>query len=338
MDEADQRAEVGLAASALVMTSAVAIAAKLAGVVIAPGARGIFGEREVVLVETIAGTLAYTLAGLLVALICAASFELARAKTVHVATRGSVVAVSGLVVALASPAVVERLPTLPSLALAVITSFAVVVAGLTVFRAPRTRAIGGVLALLAFGGLCRALAWETSAASFERGSMGLHDVARVLATIAVGTQALAALVAAGWIGTRSRWRGRVLANAAILAAFLVTWLAARGADSPSAFESVLRTSLPAAAAVTPAPYVLGSIAVFLVPASIFLALVLLFLREEPPLVTAPIGLVLLSSGVLDVPLHALLATAGAEWALLALATVERQRSGVQQPMSEPSLP
>ncbi len=100
---------------------------------------------------------------------------------------------------------------------------------------------------------------------------------------------------------------------------------------------MLRTSLPYAASITPQPYFLGSIAAFLVPATIFLAGVVLALREESPLVVTPLALALLSNGIFDVPMHAMLATAGAQWALLALSQPQRpQRSGVQQPISAPS--
>ncbi|MFO0734231.1 MAG: hypothetical protein U0270_00050 [Labilithrix sp.] len=328
---------LGLAGSALLITVGVAVAAKIAGVLIAPGARGNFGEKAVVLVETLSGALAYTLTALLVALVCAASFELARTRAVNVIARGSVVAITGLIVALASPAVVERLSTLPSLALGVVTSLAVLVAGLVVLRTRRMRAIGAVLALFSTAGLLRVIAYEMSAASYEHLSVGLHNGAKVLATVSVTAQSVGILIAAAWIGTRSRWKGRVLANAAILVAFGLTWLAARGGDSPSALESVLRTSLPAAASITPQPYFLGSIAAFLVPASILLSGVVLALVEESPLVVAPLALVLLSNGIFDVPLHAMLATAGAQWAMLVL-TAEAQRSGVQQPMSAPTVP
>ncbi len=193
---------MGLAGSALLITTGVAVAAKIAGVLIAPGARGVFGEKSVVLVETLSGAFGYTLIGLLVALICAASFELARSRAIHVVARGSIVALTGLIVALASPAVVERLPTLPSLALAVVTSVVVFIAGLVVLRAHRMRAIGAVLVLLSSAALIRVIAYQMSAASFEQVSVRLHDGARILATISVTAQSVAVLIAAAWIGTR----------------------------------------------------------------------------------------------------------------------------------------
>jgi hypothetical protein len=308
---------VGWAGSALVLTAVVAVAAKTVGVVIAPGARGVAGESVVVFLDGASGALAYTLTALLIALVCGASFELARARAVNVLARGIVVAVSGLVVALASPAVVERLNTKWALALSVVTSTTVLLAGVVVLLAPHTSVLGGVLALLAVCGLLRVTAWKTSAVAFDQANDALVDVARGFATAATMLHAVAVLVAAAWIGTRSKWRGRILANVAILGAFGITWLAARSSDSPSAVESVLRFSLPAAAGV-PTPYLLQPIAAFLVPASILLAGAAL-LQPGRSAVIAPLAFALLSHGAYDVPLHALLVTASAQWAMLAMA-------------------
>ena len=74
----------------------------------------------------------------------------------------------------------------------------------------------------------------------------------------------------------------------------------------------------------PTPYFLGSIAAFLVPASILLAAATLLQRDQPPAVVVALVLALLSHGAFDVPLHALLVTAGAQWAMLAM-TDERAR-------------
>jgi hypothetical protein len=334
------RTTIGWAGSALVLTAVVAIAAKIAGVVVAPGSRGVLSGAMVNIVEMTSGALAYMLAALLVALVCGASFELARARKVSIVARGGVVAVSGLIVALASPAVVERLSTAPSLALAVITSLVALVSGVVVIRSPQTRAVGGILALLAICGLLRVVAWEASAISFDRASLRIHEVARGFATAAVALQAFAALLAAAWIGTRSKWRGRILANVAILLAFVITWLAGRTSDSPSAIEAVLRATLPTLAGL-PSPFVVGSIAAFLVPASILLAGVALLQRDQSPAVVAALALALLSHGAFDVPLHALLVTTSAQWAMLAMtddrslwgSLLQRRREAPARPAS-----
>lgn len=310
------RTTIGWAGSALLLTAALAVAAKIAGVIVAPAARGLFASSTVTLVETASGAFAYTLTALLVALVGGASFELARASKVNVLARGGVVAATGLVIALASPAVIERLSTVPSVLLGVIASMVAIVAGVVVVRTPETRAVGGVLVLLSLCSTSRLVAWETSAMSFERGSASLGEVARGFSTAAIALQAVSALLAAAWIGTRSRWRGRVLANLAILVAFGVTWIAERGSYSPSTLEAVLRVSLPSAAGL-PSPYHMGAVAAFLVPASILLAAVALLQPGRPAVIVA-LALALLSHGAFDVPLQALLITASAQWAMLAM--------------------
>lgn len=327
------------AGQALGMTAGLAVVAKILGVLVVPGLRGVVSQSAVDAFETLSATFAYTLAAMLVALVCASSFELARTRRIPVGARGTVVAVSGLIVALASPAVVTRLHTVAALALAVTTSATVVIAGIVALRAPMTRAVGAVLSLLAFCAILRVVGWELAAIGAERPSPSLFSSGRVLATIAVALHAIGVLLAAAWLGTRSRIRGRVLANVAIVLAFAVTYLAARTTDgATSTTEAVLRVSLTEAAGV-PLPYALGAVAAFLVPASILLAAVALAQKSEARAVLGALALALVSHGAFDVPLHALAVTAAAQWAMLAmaedrpsLATVA-QRGGDQQPTS-----
>ncbi|MEA2753399.1 MAG: hypothetical protein QOI41_7542 [Myxococcales bacterium] len=309
---------IAWAGSALVLTAIVGAVSKVFGVLVAPGMRGIASQRAMDITEIISATLSYTFAALLVALICGGSFELARARKIGVTARGSVVAISGLVVALASPAVVQRLHTMAALALAVVASIIAIIASTATIRVAQTRAVGAVLGMFALSGVLRPIAWEVTSLAGERASLGLYYTGRGLATFAVVVQALAVLLAAAWLGTRSRFRGRLLANAAIVGAFVITYFAARdGGDTPSALEAVLHGSLSQAAGV-PLPYGLTSIAAFLVPATILLALVAVVQRAIPPAVLAALALALLSHGAFDVPLHALAVTAAAQWAMLAM--------------------
>jgi hypothetical protein len=315
---ASSSTSIAWAGSALVLTAVVGAVSKIFGVLIAPGMRGIASQRAMDFTEIVSATLSFTFAALLVALICGGSFELARVRKIGVASRGSVVAVSGLVVALASPAVVQRLHTMAALALAVVASIIAIIAAAGTIRVAQTRVVGAVLGMFALSGVLRPIAWEVTSLAGERASLGLYYTGRGLATFAVVVQALAALLAAAWLGTRSRWRGRFLANAAIVLAFVVTYFAARdGGDTPSALEAVLHGSLSQVAGA-PLPYGLTSIAAFLVPATILLSLVAVVQRAQPPVVLAALALALLSHGTFDVPLHALAVTAAAQWAMLAM--------------------
>ena len=334
---------IAWAGSAIVLTAVVGAASKIFGVLIVPGMRGVASQRAMDVTEIVSATLSFTFAALLVALICGGSFELARARRIGVTSRGSVVAVSGLVVALASPAVVQRLHTMAALALALVASIIAIIAAAATIRVAQTRAVGAVLGMFALSGVLRPIAWEVTSLAGERASLGLYYTGRGLLTFAVVVQALAALLAAAWLGTRSRWRGRFLANAAIVIAFVLTYYAAReGGDTPSAVEAVLHGSLSQAAGL-PLPYGLTSIAAFLVPATVLLSLVAVVQRAQPPAVLGALALALISHGAFDVPLHALAVTAAAQWAMLAMvddrsmwAAMVRERTTMPRAPSRPA--
>ena len=327
------------------MTGVTAVLAKLFGVLIAPGFRGIASQKTMDLVDTVSATLAYALTALLIALVCAASFELARSSRVPFVIRAAIVAFSGLVVALASPAVIGRLHSAAALMLAVVTSLIALAAGLTAVRSPHTRALGAVVTLLALAGAVRPFSWQLYSMSADHTDLRLFDVATASACSGVILQALATLLAAIWLATRSPYAGRLGANIAVILSFALTWLGLRetsSADSP--IIAILRTSFDQL--VQPnLPFGISAVAAFLVPASIFLGLLSVIQRAHAPAIAAGLTLMLISGGAFDVPLQALAAVAGAQWALLAMGDdrgvwarlmAERQRSGVKQPTSPAS--
>jgi hypothetical protein len=331
----------GWASSALLTAAVVAVAAKISGVVIAPGLRGLASQKTMDVVDVATAALAYTLTGLLVALLCTGSFELARARRIGLGARSAVVALSGLVVALASPAVVTRLPVLAALVLSIVTGLIALLAGIVAMRTSHTRAVATVLVLLALAGLVRPFAWEAAAIGGERASLSLFDFGVVLAAIAVIVQTLAALLSATWLATRSLWRGRILANAVVIFAFALTYVAARDVDgAPGALEAAVRAAFRPHGGVQ-LPGGIASIAAFLVPVSMLLALVTLVQRAQPAAVLAALSLALLSHGSFDVPLQALAIVVSAEWLMLASAddrgmwsSLARSRTGPRPPRDD----
>src|SRR5688500_10754978 len=137
------------------VTAVIAVVAKVVGVLLAPGLHGVVSQSFIETFDTASAACAYLLAALLVALVCASTFELARVRRIGGTARGLVIGISGLVVALASPAVVTKLHTVANLALAVTTSASVLIAGIIAVRASHTRAIGALLSMLAFCALVR---------------------------------------------------------------------------------------------------------------------------------------------------------------------------------------
>jgi hypothetical protein len=295
----------------------VGVVAKILGVLVLPGMRGIASQRTIEWTEAASATFGYAFGALLLALIVFGSFELSRARGLVVMTRGGAVAVSGLVVALASPSVFQRLHTAAALGLGFVASLVAIIATTTTLRKAHTRAVGALLLLLAVAGTLRPVAWELTSVASDHANVAMYHWGRIVMTIAVALQAIAASLAAAWLGTRSAVRGRIFANIAILLACGVTFVAARDTGEPlSMAAAVLRGSL-AEATNPPVAYGLASVTVFLVPATTLLALVALVQRAQPPAVLTALALALLSQGMLDVPLHALSLVAAAHWALLA---------------------
>lgn len=340
-DGADE-VRVTWAAGAIWLTALIGTASKILGVMVVPGLRGVASARAIEWAEIASGALAYVLTALLVALVCTGSFELARARQVGVVRRALVVGLTGLTVALASPALVTRLHTVAALGLAVVSSFVAIVCGTRASAAPRTRALGAVLVVLATAALLRVVGWESAVIGGEHANMSLFQLGRGLVTGAVALEAIAVLLAVVWIALAGGLRGRILGNVAMLGAAVITYLAARGSDDVTG--EVLRNALLPLVTM-PEPYALVPVAAFQISATVLLAAVALTVapRATKPgatlsrLVPASLALVLLSRGAFDVPLQALAAIAGGVWAVLATSEGERptdQRSGVQQPMSE----
>lgn len=304
------------AAGSLVLTAVIAAVAKVLGVVVAPGVRGAASTQVVEGSQLLSAVFGYVVTGLLVGLTGVASFEIARSPRLTPGSRFPVVALSGLAIALASPAVVDRLPKPVAVALALVASLLTLIAALAAARSAHTRAVGIVLGLLSFAALFRIASWEVASAAGETASLSTFHVAQVIATFGVLLHAGATLLAGAWLGSRAGWRARVLANAAIVLAFAATWLAGRKSDSASMLELVLRNALGSAVGV-PSPFGVGPVAVFLLPACVLLAAVALIERARGPVLLASLALALLAHGSYDVPLQALSAIVAATWTMLA---------------------
>lgn len=316
------------ASGSLVLAGLIGVLAKVLGVVVAPGMRGAASGKIVEQAQLASGAFAYVLTGLLVGLTGVASFELAKSTRIHAAARFPVVALSGLVIALASPAVVDRLPRNVATALSLMTALLALVASVTAATAARTRAVGIVLGLLSTASLLRVGAMEVAVSAGESASLSLFHVAQLVATAAVVLHAGALLLAGAWVGTRAGWRGRVLANVAIVLAFATTWMAGRQSETPSTLELVLRTALAGATGV-PSPYGLSAVAVFLLPAGVFVAAVALIEHRRGPALMGALALALVAHGSYDVPLQALAAVVAAEWAMLARTDEPSPRAAVR---------
>jgi hypothetical protein len=309
-----------LAAGWLVRAAAfAAVAAGTMGLIVAPGVRGNASEAVVVAIDRTAAALTYFSVELLVTVLLWGALELARARSVGIFARVALIGGGAAVIAMSAPGLRERLPPAYAVLIAAAATVATIAGGYVSARAPHTRALAGVLFMLAFAALARLGAWELATAAGDRASVQLFGVSRGLATTGVLFEAAAQMLAVTWLGTRNRSAGQLASTAALIAAIVVTWAVARGMQSaPALWQVVLRTALADAPGV-PAPYGLDAVATFLVPASLLLALASAAQPKQVVVVVATMALALVSRGAFDAPLRALCAVAAAQWVALAWA-------------------
>jgi hypothetical protein len=301
--------------------AAAAVAAAVIGVVLAPGLEGNAGDGIVKVVDGASASLAVFVWLLMIALTLWGATELLRSlaglQLGAIIVRVAMVASAGLVVVMTAPGLREQLPPKWAVLLAAIATITALAGAYTSARAPHTRAIAAVLFALAFASITRLAAWEVATVAGDHASTDVYKVSRVLVTIGVVLEAIGQLVAAAWLGTRSRITGQLASSAALVLAFAVTWGVAQGVHAGAWFwQAVLHKALGDAAGI-PSPYGLDAVATFLVPASILLALVSASQpRQVVPIVTA-LAFALLSRGSFDAPLRALCVVVAAVWAALA---------------------
>jgi hypothetical protein len=314
----------GLAAAWLLRAAAfAAVAAGISGVILAPGVRGNASEAVVNAADRAAAVLGYFLVSLLVALVLWGAFELAKVRGLGVPPRVALIA-SGMVgvacglvgLSLGHQGQRQQFEDC-AVVLCAVAAVGAIAGAYASSRAPHTRAAAGMLLAFAFAAISRLGAFELATAAGERASMQLYGFSRGLATAGVLFESFGQFLAVTWLFTRSRLWGQLGAAAALFGAIAVTWGVAKGLHSgASLWEAVLHTALGDAAGV-PLPYWLEKVAVFLVPASLLLALVAASQPRQVVAVTATVSLALVSRGAFDAPLRALCAIAAAQWAALA---------------------
>jgi len=302
----------------LLRTTAVStFAAAVAGVMVAPGLRGLAPDRIVVRTNQLGWTLAYFAVGLLVSAIVAAVIELSRGARSRSAVTGAAVAAGGLVAALAVPAMLRPLPPQLAVGLAVVASSVAALGGVRGLRAQHTRAVGLLMLSMAVAGLARVVAWDLARRAGDSGNTGLYAASRVVATAALGFEGFGQMLAAAWLGTRSRVLGQLLSSVAVGLAWLLTYAAAVGASVDARpWQAAAHIGLATATSL-PQPYGPPGLAVFLLAASILLAGVAAVQRGQVVAVVTALALSLIGRGAFDVPVHALAAAAAGLWLILA---------------------
>ncbi len=295
-----------------------AVVATALGRIVAPGLRGNASEDVVVFWDRAAAVSAYAMSCMLMAALVMGIYELSRRAKLGIGTRLVSVMSVGIIIATVLPAFSRRLPLLLAIIMAIATCGLCLIAALHAIRAPHTRAVATVLGLFGAAALARLFGWELAVAAGDHASAQLYAWARGVATAGVVFEGLGQLVAAAWLGTRTRLLGQMLSTAAVAAAFIMTWGAARGVQAGAdLWEAVLHGSLGESASIPPS-YGLSAIATFLVAASVSFALVAVVQRRQVVTITSALALALVGRGAYDAPLRALASAVAAVWILLAL--------------------
>jgi hypothetical protein len=295
----------------------VSVVATIFGLIVAPGLRGVASDAVVGPMNRFAWTLSYLMCGLVETTIILAAVELARASRVSAFPRGVAIGASGAVLALMMPALALTLPAPAAIGLSISTILVCGASAGASLRRPHTRAVGLVLLAFAFAALIRVVSWEVVKTAGESSNVRLYRLGSGAATLALVVEGLGQMFAAAWLGTRSRLLGQALASAAVACAFLLTWNVARGAGEFAApWQAALHVALGGAPWL-PQTTAMNALAVFLVVASILLALVAAVQPRPVTAVAFALSMGLLGRGSFDVPLRALAAAASGLWLMVA---------------------
>ena len=304
----------------LLRTAAVSVAfAGVLGLIVAPGLHGSAKEATVVFWDWAAGTVSCFALVTLVALACWGVPALLRSRTTGIVVR--VVLVAGVLAAvpMAVASLYGRLPQAVAVLVTCATVAAATAGSLAAAKAPHTRALAGVLLALACAALVRVAGWEVAMWASARGDINWFRWSRALMTAGVCLEALGQIVAVAWLGTRGRSAGQIGSTVALFVAFVLTWGAAKGVHADCAlWQSAVHTALAGAAGI-PAPLGADGLAIFVVPASLLLALVYSVQPGPVVAVVAAVAMALVSRGAFDAPLRGLCGVVAAQWAALAAA-------------------
>jgi hypothetical protein len=216
-------------------------------------------------------------------------------------------ALAALVLATVGPALHGPLSLRAGILGAAASVLLALMAGWHGMSSPRTRALGFVLAATAIaaalhlGGLLLLVRSEGRAST----------TASVLATLALGFDAIALGTALAWLGTRSRSTLSPGTALVTMAAFGLTWVALRGGREPADVWQVVVHRAVQRLLGAPQPLVAPPFRYALEIAAPLLAVAALMARRQIPAVTAALALALVARPTTDIPLSALALTLAA---------------------------
>ncbi len=283
---------------------------------VAPGIRGNATGDVVDAIDTIGAFFSYATTVLLFALIARLAMKLLRAPELSLTIRLLLLLASADALAILCISVYAAVPPPLLYISALLVTFFLSTASIRAIAPRSTRILAIIAIAIAYAAVGRLVSWNVGTVAAAESDMARFGSARIVATLGLGFEAIAQLLALGWLAARGRALGLAAAVTAVIFASVVTWGAANGVlpDAP-VWQAVLHSSLVDASIIQPLSGLAG-IAVFLIPVGFFIALAAIIQRDPVALVTGALPVILLTRGAFDVPIYAAAAVAGAQWILL----------------------
>lgn len=273
-----------------------------------PGARGNAGESVVSKLEFWSSTLSVAAVLFLGIQTMRAALHLSAVRHGAPIARTVAVSLAGGVLALTATAAVIRLHPLFLMGLSVAACAVAFASVPSTLASPESRAIALVLAAFSFASLFRTSGWQLMFVAGEKANLALFSTSRWVLMGSTALEALGQVIAVAWIGSRGVWRGRFLANLAIIVAFAATFVASRALHS-SESSTWGRALAYGVARVLSSTQPLSPLNAFLGVSAPCLAIVALVQRGSSRPFAVCLALLLCSRGAYDVPLAALASVA-----------------------------
>ena len=292
------------ARSWLAVAAPILVASYVFGSLVVPGLRGNADEQIVSPCEGVSATLAVASVLFLAMEVVGRGGTLSSARGGAPLSRIFAVSVSGVVLALAFAAVAFRLHPLLAMGLSVAAAAVCLSCASGALSVPESRAGSLLLVAMSMTSLSRTFGWQLAFLAGERADRFLFGVSHYALSASTLLEALGQIMAIAWLGTRGPWRGRLLTNVAVVAAFVATFLAARALSSHSG-SVVTRVFATAIARVLHSYVPLSPLSAFLGVSAPLLALVSIVQSRRNAPYAGCVALLLCSRGTFDVPLSAL---------------------------------
>ncbi|MBI5532585.1 MAG: hypothetical protein HY898_07710 [Deltaproteobacteria bacterium] len=285
--------------------AALGLVALVLGRVVAPALKGSFNgiDKFIWYADKLAGVTSQGLAFAVTALAIGALLVVARDNRVSLFVRALLVPQTVLVLFLGIWATRKALPNPGAILVGLMASVAAIIGAIQGMLQPRTRAVAVVLAVTGLAGLLHV---ASGTVMLRPGTMPV--IAAALSSLAVLVHGIALLVALVWLATRRRTIIPPATMGALAVSVLLTWAAARGAQTPSAngwafVWRALETLLPSPASGLPV-----AMGMFLAVLSPSLAVAALATRRQIPSVIGALTLTLLAGVLVDAPVQAMILT------------------------------